>query len=353
LLLEYGADPNSRADLVFVGFDATADRAPTLLQKASAQNQVAIVKMLLDYGADPRKLGYTRTSDVESFLRQDIRIGAKETEEPLVLAIWHNYGPLADVLLTSGVDPNSTSRYGFTLLQLAVSQGWGSMVSLLLDRGADPDKLGIGSQPCPLNLAIDLGHDAIVHRLLEGGAAATTKSELEESSPLLLVLAKGREILLPKLIEHGALPDGTTSHVRLLWACIRYSHPSGVKYALDSGIDPNIILGGPVGSWTALHWAISTWLRERDNLHFSDTSRDVVKCLLLYGADPDLVDDEGDTAWQYAALDPHLLRAFFNLVCEHESEGSVEETSQARGLESRPNLQLLRSGGVRSLGHLA
>jgi ankyrin repeat protein len=350
LLPEHGADPDSESDPTIDRHSVIARRAPTVLQRASLQGQTAIVQILLDHGADPRRVGYTNNLKIKPPLRKHVKIGALEMEEPVVLAVWL-YRELADILLTEGADPNCTSMYGFTLLQLAVARGRGPMVSLLLDQGADPDKLGVGPVPCPLMLAINLGFDTVAQRLLDGGAAPTTKSEQEKSSPILVALEMGRKTLLPKLIEHGALPDGTTSFVRLFWTSILYSNLGGIEYALGRNVDPNTILGGPVGSLTALHCAIATWTRQREDLHFSDTSREIVKCLLFSGADLKLQDDRGRAAEKYAAIDPHVMRAFSNLIRAPEAETSVEETLQDRGLESRPNLQLLRSGGVRPSQH--
>jgi ankyrin repeat protein len=342
-LLEQGADPDG-GELV--------EYQLTLLQMAVLGNVSIMAQALLNHGADPRKSGTGMLLSILKLGHRQLPLQVNlAREKPIILATYLGRCCHVELLLDKGVSSNSASIHGFTLLQIAAVAGWHEIVLLLLGRGADANWVATDRAPCPLLLAIQATHEIIVNLLLDHGADTLTESEQSEWLPVFRVLGRDLKPIAPRLNEHGALRADISALARLLWIAILHRSPSGVIYALDRGTDPNTILGGPVGSLTALHWAVAEWIRQREDLKVSDTSRDTVKCLLLHGADPSLRDGQGKTVEQYAAMDLHVMRAFSILSRESGSETGAKELSQARGLDSRPNLQLLRSGGVRPPQH--
>lgn len=322
LLLKGGADVD--------GIETTS-RSPswTTLQVATANKKIAAVQQLLDHGADPRKTGHS------------------EQTEPIYIACYIQCEPLVKLFIAIGVDPNIRGRQDDTLLEHAIRNDWEAASSLLLAHGADPNKfvtgkLGTVSVLC---IAIELGQEKIVDELLDHGAETSTKSEQSPGSPLLTALTCGRRSIVPKLIERGALPNGVASTNRLLWTSILYEIPCGVDFALRQGADPNTVLGGPLGGFTALHWAVIQWRVRNFDRQASKEYVAMVKCLLQHGADPKIQDARGKPAEQYAVVDYQLLESFSGLVRDFSM--SVDASSPVDS-KSPPSLHLLRTGGIKS-----
>lgn len=316
MVLEAGADPNG------------IDSGLTMLQLATTGPSVAIVQMLLDHGADPRGTFAQGT-------RHSIHIVCDLTSEPVV-----------KLLLANGLDFPENHESAHMLLQHAAAKGWGDVVSLLLAREVDPNAINTvrWNAMAPLSLAIEYGHVAIVDHLLEHGADASYELEQSASSPLLAALMKNNGQVMVKLLHHGALPD-MASTTRLLWVSIRHQNSRGVDLALSRDADPNVILGGPFGGFTALHWAVIEWTHQRHSPVASEEYKNIIKSLLQHGADPNARDSTGTTAAQYAVVDNTLLKSVSALTGgTHEL---IREVSQIQVANTRPNMQLLRAGGVR------
>jgi len=72
--------------------------------------------------------------------------------------------------LGSGLDPNLSNRFSWTLLMIAAMQGNTSMGILLLDHGADPNRKN-KHEDTALSLAAFTGHPSLVRLLLDRGAS--------------------------------------------------------------------------------------------------------------------------------------------------------------------------------------
>jgi ankyrin repeat protein len=95
--------------------------APVLIDAANL-NHVAILKLLLDHGADPN-------------IRQwGLNVSA------LHAAAVDGEVEVARLLLDHGADPSAVDARGVTPLHLAIQLRQAAMVRLLLERGADPNK---------------------------------------------------------------------------------------------------------------------------------------------------------------------------------------------------------------------
>ncbi|HUG90340.1 MAG TPA: ankyrin repeat domain-containing protein [Planctomycetaceae bacterium] len=145
LLLEKGANPNAQvrentlSRTIFTQqwfFEAGA----TALVRASQSSDVALIKLLLSYGADPQ----IRTSNGDTALTASAGIGwvdgvtyersAKENVDAVRL------------LLDLGLDPNAANNEGRTALMGAAGKGRNEVVQLLVDRGARLDTRDLGSR---------------------------------------------------------------------------------------------------------------------------------------------------------------------------------------------------------------
>jgi ankyrin repeat protein len=134
------------------------ERIDILVEYAIDANDVAAVKMLLRYGADP-------DADLNG-----------QTGTPLMQAAVKGHAEIIDQLIKAGADPNRRSGFGvgawFPLL-LAVEWQNGRAVDALLRGGADPN-MRDGRQDVPstpLMRAAYRGDPVIVGLLLKAGAS--------------------------------------------------------------------------------------------------------------------------------------------------------------------------------------
>ena len=113
LLLDAGADPNVHNPY-----------GTTVLERAVANCDTTLVKLLLDAGADPNL--------------PDNPYGTTVLEK----AVSDCDTELVRMLLDAGADPNVHNPYGTTVLERAVANCDRALVKLLLDAGADPTGQG-------------------------------------------------------------------------------------------------------------------------------------------------------------------------------------------------------------------
>lgn len=220
LLLKKGADPNVTGD----GF--------TMLHGACENGNMEAMKILLEYGADPRR--------VYSFQDKD---GKEWKIEPLHSAVWNDRKKAAELLLKTGVDPDVLYN-GWTLLTTVVDNQNEEMTALLLQHGADPD-LENHDGFTPLMLAVQRdGNETIISMLLNAGA---DPNHCDETGWSLLheTADSGRTSYMELLIDKGANmerkydnPDDPWGVVPLffaLWA----NQPEAVELLLKKGCNPN------------------------------------------------------------------------------------------------------------------
>ena len=145
LLLEKGADPNARVK------DNTLTRTIFTMQwfyengatafiRASQSSDTALMKLLLDYKADPKAV----TAQGDNALTASAGIG-------WVDGVTYERSPKENVeavrmLLDLGLDPNSANQEGRTPLMGAALKGRTDVIQLLVDRGAKLDTRDKGSR---------------------------------------------------------------------------------------------------------------------------------------------------------------------------------------------------------------
>ena len=160
LLVERGASLNGTSD------------SSTPLKAAVGVNREAVVRFLLESGADPN-------------LPKD------ESARPLLLALTQERDAIAKILLESGADPaiNSTEKvtedYRMiisprgnvgTPLHEALFRKDLKMANLLLDHNADVNARIYTTHITPLHLAAAIGDKALIERLLKAGAKVDAKT---------------------------------------------------------------------------------------------------------------------------------------------------------------------------------
>ncbi|XP_021464062.1 transient receptor potential cation channel subfamily V member 5 isoform X1 [Oncorhynchus mykiss] len=109
---------------------------------------------------------------------------------------------LSDVI-ADGADPNSTDRYGQTVLH-EISRAWNvDVMRFFLDRGADvlrPDSYGV----TPLHVAAALDYEEMIHFLLERKADIGAQTNMDHQTPLHYAAKNDAVGAVKVLLQYGA-----------------------------------------------------------------------------------------------------------------------------------------------------
>ena len=110
-------------------------------------------------------------TEVRALLAAGISPDARDSSgtTPLMVAVIHNHGAVAEVLLARGADVNVADNRGVTASMLAASNGRTALLQRLVGRGANINARTDAGWT-PLTYAAWNGHAPAVRRLLEAGA---------------------------------------------------------------------------------------------------------------------------------------------------------------------------------------
>ena len=149
---------------------------------AAAQRHPAVVRLLLEHGADPHARSRIRREVISRRLQSDLRYGersrslgsdAEETDiggfTPLLFAARVGDVESADLLLAAGADVNDTGPDGASALVVATHSGHRALAQFLLDQGANPNAAIAGYTA--LHAAVLQGDLKVVEALLDHGAS--------------------------------------------------------------------------------------------------------------------------------------------------------------------------------------
>lgn len=185
--------------------------------------------------------------------------------------------------LNAGANVNWRSKDGDTALTAAANFRRPKLVALLLAQGANPNIASADGTP-PLIFALENGDEASVMALLARGANVNPKSAKE--TPLIAAGSNLR--LLALLLAHGCHTNGVDGNG---WTAVGHAAQAGdvavVKFLLKHHASINQRFGAR--GETALMAAVSAG------------RTDMVRLLLVSGANVDLTDDDGQTAATLAA----------------------------------------------------
>ncbi|WP_338602168.1 ankyrin repeat domain-containing protein [Sulfolobus tengchongensis] len=186
-------------------------------------------------------------------------------------------------LLDRGVDPNIQYEHGLTPLHIASGLGHPNLVKLLLKYGANPNVQNVafpeikifGDIPLPkndgytpLHFAVQGGYAKIIKILVKHGANLNTVSN-NGLSPLHLATILGKVKVVETLLKLGADPNIYKEN----------------KIAKSTRRDLTESFHG----YTPLHLVILL----SDTPHLRRSAVKIIKKLLKYGANPDILSDYG------------------------------------------------------------
>ena len=312
-LLEASADPNaalpsgetvlmmaartgsSDAVRLLVGHGATIDatehaRGQTAMMWAIAERQSAVVKTLLDLGADisvrsaerPRRI-HTRTAGFNPSGVVDVTQGGNS---PLLFAARHGDLDAARYLIDAGADANDTAPVGTSALVVAAHSGHTGVALYLLDQGADPNTDGAGYTA--LHAATLRGDAVVADALLAAGA---------DANALVTRGSEGRRNSPDYVLEHDVV--GATP----FWLAAHFSEPTIMRSLIEHGADASFAM---TNGTTALHAATAARRRQELGLtaNLAVNERrvlDAVTIALDHGTDIAATDEKGNTALHVAA----------------------------------------------------
>jgi ankyrin repeat protein len=170
------------------------------------------------------------------------------TLEDLFTAVASGNSTEVQSLLDRGMDANSTTQEGQSLLMIAARQGDVGMVRLLLDRKANPNQRTPTNETAIMFAAFQGQGETV--KLLHSRGAAVNK---DGWTPLHYAAFQGHLAICRYLLENKAeinapAPNGATA----LMLAARNEHPAVVKLLLQDGADPDRTTDAGA---TALGWA--------------------------------------------------------------------------------------------------
>lgn len=208
MLLEAGAEVDALAQM-YGGRHTTLSMLVSSSHPANAGLQVALVDMLLDFGAAIEGRG---SGDWTSPLMTALAFGFRNAAEALVrrgarvdhLAAAAGLGRLADARQWLATASREDRHRAFAL---AAQHGHAEIVRLLLDAGEDPNRYnpkGNHGHSTPLHQAVWSGHHLVVRLLVERGARLDIKDTIYEATPLGWATYGGRTEIAEFLRARGS-----------------------------------------------------------------------------------------------------------------------------------------------------
>ncbi|KFA54499.1 hypothetical protein S40293_10062 [Stachybotrys chartarum IBT 40293] len=275
-------------------------QSPTSLMIASLLELSALVRLLLDNGADVKAKDYTgRTplslalnnadeTSVQLLLENGADIESRDDggRTPLSLAAMTKNKAAVQLLLKNGANIESRDDGGRTPLLLAASQGSRAIIQLLLENGADIESKDDGGKT-PLSSAAMTRSKAVIQPLLENGADIESKDG-GGKTPLLLAAMASNEPAIQLLLENGADIESRGDRGRTLLSSAAMTwDEAAVQLLLKNGAD---IESRDDGGQTPL--SLATMIGNKA----------AVQLLLENGANIESKDDRGRTLLSFAAM---------------------------------------------------
>ena len=240
----------------------SSHRQITPLHLACRYGNVEAAKLLLDNGAE-------------------IEVAQDHTVTPMMAAIENSQTAIVRLLLEKGADPNSElgARCGSNLF-VAAERDSTDTVKTLLDAGADPDWGGEYAETA-LDMAIYNGNMAMVRMILESSGQTNEITNIPwiKASQLIRAVADGDEAGVRGILREWPIIKTSAQYLNMaLWRAARLNRKTSMQLLLAKGADMNSrFRGTPVlfAAATTPDWPL------QDVRKFP-----LVQYLLRQGADP-------------------------------------------------------------------
>jgi ankyrin repeat protein len=344
-LLEYGADPNKVGQdgksCLFVSIDERRDDNPEsieLMLKAGANSNLA--DQLNNYPLH-RSVAHTQKKITKTLLKHgaDPKVKNDLGNTPLhITANIHGIMKYASMLLDHGADPNAVNNDLFTPLHLSFDNP--EFMKFLVSKKADVNLPAL-NQMYPLHSAVRKGLDQSVLTLLKLKAKPNVKNYLGET-PLHLAVEMGESKITSILLKYGANANETDNE-KLTPLHLNMSNPLIVE--LLAGKGANLELPGRDQQFL-LHLAVlestkslKILLKHRVSLNVQDNSgqtplhsaviiknKKAVSLLLSHRANPNIGDNEGFTPLHHSICNPEILELLASSGADVNSQDHKKQT---------------------------
>jgi len=247
---------------------------------------------------------------LRSLLQKNVDVNVPQADGTTALhwaARWDD-ADAARALVRAGANARTANRAGAPPLFLATVNGSVVMIEILLKAGADPNQPVLTHGETPLMMAARTGKPDAVRLLLDNGAAVNATENLRGTTALMWAAEQNNVEVVQLLAERGADINARSKPLRLI-------RRGGLGFSRP-GSDGQIPLADPIGSLSALHFAVregaleSVRILHAKGADMNQTSIDgsapllvavqnghyeIAQFLLDKGANPNLANDKGWT----------------------------------------------------------
>ena len=240
----------------------------------------------------------------------NVKAANRNGATPMTLACINGEAAIIKALLDAGADPNAAVLLnGETPLMLAARTGKVDSVKVLIDRGANVNAKESIRGTTPLMWAVSENNAAVVRLLVERGADIEAQSTINAApaqrgrrgatqlggkidgvTPLIVAVRERSLESIRVLLGAGADPNKTAAdHTSPLLVATLNADYDLAKMLLDKGADPNIANDG---NWTPLYLSVKNRNIDTGVIPLPNASEldalEWIKILLEHGAEPNL-----------------------------------------------------------------
>ena len=320
----------------------------TALMWAVAQRHPAVVRVLIEHGADVHARSRVSRLVISRRLQSELKYGelgrsygtdAEETEvggfTPLLFAARHGDLESARLLLAAGASVNDTAPDGRSALVVATHSGHGALAKLLLEQGANPNAAAVGYTA--LHAAVMTGDIDVIEALLAHGARPN--AQVTEATK---VTRNGQVLMLNDQLL-GATPFALAA---------KYTEIEIMRVLLAAGADAALPLRN---GWTPLmlaagaSWRYGVWdrrdrvlpreLATQAELVDEEGTAAAVHLAVESGADVNSVDADGNTALHHV-----VDKGFDRVVLFLADRGGALDVKNKRGQTPIAIVERARTG---------
>lgn len=318
---DYSKFLNCIKDLTFDEINVRDVHGQSLLHKAVYQNNLDLIKKLIDIGIDVNAqdidgstalhvASYEYGSDVIQCLLDagaDVKIFNRFRQTPILSAILGDNLEAIQLLLNAGSSLDEQDWDGDTALSCAI--GNPDLLQFLLDAGANPNLCDYKKRTA-LHYAIKYNCKDDTKILIDAGADINSK-DINNRTPLNYAIYINSLKLVRLLIGSGADVDVKDIHGQYLLhkAVQRTTDTEIITELLNAGVVVNV---QDYMNFTPLHYAVH------------GDHPDKVKVLLDAGADVTIKNDDKKLAWDYINQSSvEKIRFMKDLSHNYDSESST------------------------------